>query len=512
MGTVSYIRIIPTRLTKITLHMKKNLLLILLVCISILCGKMSRAQEKEPVVDKIINFPTTFFNKVQNKYSNLEDRVTKQTTKYLQRLAKKEKRMKRKLATVDSAKAEQTFGDVDAQYDKMLAAVKTDSLPIKRGGGAYIPMVDSVKTGLAFLEKNSEVLSQSKEVQDKVKGSLGQVTQLQSKLKQTEQVKAFIQQRKQQMKESLSKYTNLPKGITKDFADFNKEAYYYSAQIKEYKEMLKNPDRMIEKGLSLLNKLPAFTQFMKQHSELASLFRLPDNYGTPQSLAGLQTRSQVQQQIQGQLASAGPNAQQYLQQNLQAAQVQLNTLKDKLNKLGGSGGGDVDMPDFKPNTQRTKSFWQRLEYGTNFQTAKNNFFPTTTDMGLWVGYKLNDKNSIGVGASYKMGWGQDIKHIAITHQGMGLRSYLDVKLKGSFYASGGFEYNYQPINTDSLSSTAGMHWDEISSWQKSGLVGISKVVSIKSKFFQEDQTATDVGYFELPASSKNTTGEIQGGV
>jgi hypothetical protein len=30
-----------------------------------------------------------------------------------------------------------------------------------------------------------------------------------------------------------------------------------------------------------------------------------------------------------------------------------------------------------------------------------------------------------------------------------------------------------------------MHWDEISSWQKSGLVGVSKIVSIKSKFFKK---------------------------
>ena len=114
--------------------------------------------------------------------------------------------------------------------------------------------------------------------------------------------------------------------------------------------------------------------------------------------------------------------QQYLQQNLQAAQAQLNTLKDKLNKLGGSGSSDMDMPDFKPNTQRTKTFWQRLEYGTNFQTAKNNFFPITTDMGLSVGYKLTDKKHMVwcCFTSYKMGWGQDIKHIAITHQGMGI--------------------------------------------------------------------------------------------
>ena len=466
--------------------MKKNVLLISLVCIWILSCKVSRAQDKESVADKIINFPTTFFNKVQNKFSNLEDRLTKQTEKYLQRLKKKEKKMKRKLAKVDSAKAEQTFGDVDAQYDKMIAAVQSDSLPVKRGG-AYIPMVDSVKTSLAFLGQNPSVLSQSKDVQDKVKGSLSQVNQLQGKMQQSEQVKTFIQQRKQQIKESMGRITNLPKGLTNDFTGFQKEAFYYSAQLKEYKDMLNDPDKMVQKGLSLLNKLPAFTNFMKQNSELASLFRLPDNYGTPQSLAGLQTRAQVQQQIQNQIAGGGPNAQQMVQQNLQAAQSQFNTLKDKLNKLGGNGGSsaDMDMPDFKPNNQRTKTFWQRLEYGSNLQTAKNNFFPVTTDVGLSVGYKLNDKNTIGIGASYKMGWGQDIKHIKITNQGMGLRSFIDIKLKGSFYATGGLEYNYQPITSDSLNTNTIMHWNEISSWSKSGLIGISKIVSIKSKFFKK---------------------------
>jgi hypothetical protein len=84
-----------------------------------------------------------------------------------------------------------------------------------------------------------------------------------------------------------------------------------------------------------------------------------------------------------------------------------------------------------------------------------------------------------------MGWGKYIKNISISTQGMGLRSYMDIKLKGSFYASGGFEYNYQPINSHSLTSTSAMNWKDVSSWQQSGLVGISKIISIKSKFFKK---------------------------
>jgi hypothetical protein len=54
-----------------------------------------------------------------------------------------------------------------------------------------------------------------------------------------------------------------------------------------------------------------------------------------------------------------------------------------------------------------------------------------------------------------------------------------VKLKGTFYASGGFEYNYQPLTATSSSTTSTESADV---WQQSGLIGLSKVVSAKSKF------------------------------
>jgi hypothetical protein len=152
--------------------------------------------------------------------------------------------------------------------------------------------------------------------------------------------------------------------------------------------------------------------------------------------------------------------------------------------LGGNSGSDMDVPDFKPNNQKTKSFWKRLEYGTNIQSAKSNyFFPTITDFGLSLGYKLNDKSTIGVGASYKMGWGKDIRNISISTEGIGLRSFLDMRIKGSFYASGGFEYNYQPGVPPA--TTNGGTVIKADDWYQSGLVGVSKVISIKGKFFKK---------------------------
>jgi hypothetical protein len=82
-----------------------------------------------------------------------------------------------------------------------------------------------------------------------------------------------------------------------------------------------------------------------------------------------------------------------------------------------------------------------------------------------------------------MGWGKDIKNIDLTTQGMGLRSFFDMKIKGSFYASGGFEYNYQPgvpPATDNGGSVI-----KADDWYQSGLAGVSKIISIKSKFFKK---------------------------
>ncbi len=164
-------------------------------------------------------------------------------------------------------------------------------------------------------------------------------------------------QRKQLIKQALDNYTSLPKEITACYAAINKETYYYTQQVQEYKALLNDPDKMQRKLLALLNKLPAFQDFMKEHSELARLFGLPGSYGNAANLTGLQTRTQVQELLQNQLAAGGPNAMQVVQQQIQAAQAQLYTMKEKISRLG-IGGAELDIPGFKRNSQRSKTFFK----------------------------------------------------------------------------------------------------------------------------------------------------------
>lgn len=438
----------------------------------LLISNISFSQDVLPVNEITGSIPIRFLEQVKQQSQKLERKLLLRTENALTKLAKREARLQRKLAKKDSLQAELLFGDVSANYRQLLESLK-DTIASSERTISYLPHLDTLKTSLAFLSANSLGLSNVQT--EPIRDALQSVQKLEGHLQKTEQIKKFLSERRALLKQQLSQFN-----LVRDFTRYNKQAYYYGQQLQEFKNVLENPDQLQQKAVSMLRELPAFQDFMKKHGALAGLFGIPGNYGSLESLAGLQTRAGVQSLIQERVASAGPNGITAFQQNIQAAQSQLSQLKDKLNEWGGST--DADMPDFKPNNQKTKTFLQRLEYGTNLQSQpSSNWFPSTTDIGLSVGYKLTDKSIVGIGASYKVGWGRDIQHIAITHQGVGLRSFVDVKLKGSFYAAGGFEYNYQePFH--SLTDLNGLD-----KWQQSGLVGVSKVLSFKSKFFKKTQ-------------------------
>jgi len=455
----------------------RSAILLLLICISHCC----RAQDLPDKATVITNFPSRFFSKIEHRITNLDEQLTWQTEKYLQRMARREARLQKKLHKVDSSAAKSLFASSASQYaalsQKLANDTGTSSL---RVSGEYQAYTDSLQGMLKFLQTRPAGLDVGAL---HLQSSLRQLQTLQAKMQDAEQIKAFVRQRKQQISQYVQQHANLSGLLGKDYQGMNQEIYYYSQQVRQYKEMLNDPDKQEKQALALLRKLPAFQVFMKQNSQLAGLFNLPGNYSDPASLSGLQTRDQVAALIQQQVSAGGAGGQAALQSNLQAAQSQLDTYKNKLSKLGG-GSSDMDVPDFKPNGQKTKTFWRRLEYGTNFQTARNNYyFPTVSDFGLSVGYKLSDHSIVGLGVSYKLGWGNGIQHIALTSQGVGLRSFVEIKLKGSFSATGGLEYNH----TRPFASYQQLrHWDE---WTASGILGVSKTVSMKSRVFKKTKVA-----------------------
>jgi hypothetical protein len=436
----------------------------------------SYAQSTDSVADKITGFPSRLLEKLQSRTAKLDRQLTQQTEKQLRLFQRREEKMRKKLYAVDSTAAKRLFANSDQQYAALALKMRTDTahgnIPLS---GTYMPYVDSVQGTFGFLQKNPQLVNGNAKLQ----GALSQFQTLQVKMQDADQVKTYVQQRKQEIGQYINQQPSLQGVLGKQYAGLNRDVYYYSQQVRQYKEMWDHPDQLQQQALVLLNKLPAFQTFMKNNSQLGGLFNLPGNYGSTQTLPGMQTREQVAQQIQSQVSGGGAGGQAALQSNVQSAESQLDGYKDKQSQLG-AGNGDMDMPDFKPNDQKTKTFWRRLEYGTNFQTTHNNYyFPTVTDLGFSLGYKLGHSNVIGVGASYKIGWGNGIQHIALSSQGVGLQSFIEIKIKSSFSATGGLECNY------TTPFTSFQDIKQIERWTQSGLIGISKTVSMKSRVFKK---------------------------
>jgi hypothetical protein len=441
-----------------------------------------------------LQLPGKFYTKIQKKLSSIDDKLTKKSLKYLAKFQRQELRIEKKLRRIDSLKAHDLFAGSERDYANFTCKIKLDTInSIGASVGEYLPYLDSLQGSLTFLQQNkiSRQLSQLDGISN-AGSALNSVNQLQNRLQNAEAVKQFIKQRKKQIRETLQGYAFLPGGIKNAFKAFNKSAYYYSEQVKEYKDLLNDPEKIEKKALWLLNQLPAFHAYMKEHSCLEGLFNLPGGYSTPQALTGLQTRAQVEQIITNQIGG-GRNATQLFSQQVQAAREQLNQFKNKLSKVGG--GGDIEMPDFIPNGQKTKSLTQRLQFGFDIQFARNNsLVPSTGDMALSVGYKLNDKSMIGIGMSYKLGIGS-FQHIHLTNQGIGLRNFLEYKIKKQIFITGGYEVNYNSAfrNIEQLKN--------YNAWQKSGLAGFSKKYKISKKVKGNAQLLYDfLAHSHVPSS------------
>jgi hypothetical protein len=461
-----------------------KLLSLIVCCFLLLLGKLGFTQDTTRF-DKIISFPGKLFSSLNKKAAFLESKLDKQTDKYLSKLQRREQKLKNKLWRKDSTLAKQIFDGSEQKY----AELKKEEAKVSKYGSVYSGHLDSISTALNFLKTNKiGNLSSNPELQK----TLDQYKVLQGKLNQTDQVKKYIKQRQVYLKEQLSKV-----GMVKDLKKYGKDAYYYAVQVKEYKHLLDDPTKLEKKLLEFVMKTSQFKDFFARNSMLGSLFAIPGSSGTPNvSLAGLQTRAMVNLSIIDRFGNSA-GVRQQLTQNVNAAQSQLNQLKNKVSTLqrGGYGNSsDASVPEFKPNNQKTKSFLKRLEWGTNFQSQRARyFFPVTADIGLSLGYKLNDKSVIGLGASYKLGLGSGWNHIALTHQGLGLRSYLDYKIKGALFISGGYEQNY------STSFSSIQQLKDYSAWQSSGLLGLSKKYKVSKKMNGEMKLLWDfLSYQQVP--------------
>jgi hypothetical protein len=449
------------------------------IALLLLSSMAVMGQRAEPGKNDSIYVSGSLLKKMAKTIDRNNLALARNTDKYYQKLARQEKRLFQLIARTDSTLLTSMPCAAAISNNLYTEKLKRKAAQLAEGKwkGAYLPYLDSLTGALSFLktQKLAGVVGS-----EELTGALTNLKAVQGRLQAAAEMQKGLQEQYTSLGNFLKNNQLLQGKILRQWEACQKQWAYQSQYLEAFRAAWKQPDKAEEKLLAVLQDNSYFRDFMSRHAPLAALFHLPAGYANSTALPGnLQTRAQTDQLLQRQLTAAGPNAQDMMRSSLAQGQSQIQGVRSKI-KEKLEGKGDISMPDYKVNTQKTRTFLQRLEWGTNFQTSRSNaFYPTTADLGLSVGYKLNNRSIVGIGASYKLGMGKDIRAIQFSGEGMGLRSFIDYQLKGSFYLSGGFEYNYQPLQEFAANPY------QIRDWTRSGLLGVSKVVSLQSKFFKK---------------------------
>lgn len=452
--------------------MKPGLIVLILL---VLLYVPARAQV-DSTLEALQDIPLKYISSIDKKVDKYSHRISSKTIKTLEKLSRWETKVHTTLTKLSPAAAEQLFGNGQLTFSSLLQQVKQGEAVALQYQQQYDQYRDQLTTGLKYVEQQKDALDSG--VLKKIAATRQKMQELNQEEDKQAAIQQFIKERKKQLITTSFQYL----GKNKYLGKMNKEVFYYGETIKNYNEIFRDEKKAEETAKSILNRIPAFQKFIQKNSMLSQLFAQPGDEASSANLTGLQTRASVQALVIERLSGSATSPQQLFNQQLGAARNQLSQLKEKL--ATGLQGNDTEIPefDFVPKNQKTKSFLQRLEYGSNLQMGKSNsLMPSTMDIAVTVGYKINDKSVAGIGAGYKMGLGT-IDRIRFSNQGINLRSFMDWKLKKQFFISGGMELNYLsalPAADPLLRVQNG------SNWQQAALMGLTKKVNIKTKWAKE---------------------------
>src|ERR1700744_6001682 len=78
----------------------------------------------DSVTNKVLNFPSKLFARLNRKTAGLNQQLTQQTEKYLEKMMKQEQKMQKKLMSVDSNGAKTLFANSQQQYAGLIQKLK----------------------------------------------------------------------------------------------------------------------------------------------------------------------------------------------------------------------------------------------------------------------------------------------------------------------------------------------------------------------------------------------------
>lgn len=127
--------------------------------------------DKESILDKVIDFYSLFFNNVNRKTTQVEERLTKQGEWYFQHLAKHELRLQRKFSTIGDPGTQQLFRGCQKQCKQSASKIKGKAGKLNQAiQSEYFPRIDTLRISLSFSQQNDLLPDNAKNSQPEVQG------------------------------------------------------------------------------------------------------------------------------------------------------------------------------------------------------------------------------------------------------------------------------------------------------------------------------------------------------
>ncbi len=447
----------------------------------------------QPISDTIPNFRISpqKLDKLEKKFNATHSKLLSIQHAALQNLEKQQQEITKAIGKLDSGFALH----LQQQWEDHIAQ-------LSQSKGPYIPRLDTLTSLLKYIGQNQGDLPKVAKLEDLIgdmSGKLAECNVLQN---------AAVQQR-QLITQWMGNIGNLDAGLLKKIKDYNLQLVGYKQQIEEWKATLNEPAKLERAVLDGLQKIPAFSRFLEQNSQLAAILGGTGGGGSGQEgvgipIPGMQSRQTLLQQLQqrfGSNAQSSGTVPQVMQQSVDEAIQRLGSLDLGMEKLEGlfEGGGAIGNQNITPQEKEKAAFKavpgrKKLNFGYNIQSGGGvNYFPAINDIGLKAGYQLNPRFEAGIGLAYKLGLGESWQKIKLSHEGLALRTFVDWRitpagdsfLKG-FWLTAGYERNYWdnaevPISPTPNSTTT---INSLSQWTHSGVAGVTKKIAKGKKELQ----------------------------
>jgi hypothetical protein len=450
--------------------MKILLKLLAMVVITTITKSAVCQLKQDSLLDAAIAKPVAYVKDVEQRMQKVQKDFESKLNKKKAKILKEEQRIYGLFSKVDSSLGE--FGN------KLIRKI----VPLK--GQTYLPLFDSLTTSFNLMKKLN--LAENEQVES----SLNVLRGVEKNFEQAQFFHDQMNSRIQMLKEKLLKV-----GKINELKNLQEMVYYYKQQLNEYKSMLDKPDVIISKTLQVFQRSKVFKDFFARNSQLGQMFMIPGSSGWEEfsGNSNLQTINATSKLLK---EKVGIDTKTFLSQKQNGANSSESVMNDLSIITQLKQKEDSALFAFiKPNRMRDQALIKRIEFGVNAQTKRSGYFPATIDFAATASYKLSDRKSFGLGLSYKLGLGTLFKDVEISHQGLGLRSFVDMKWKAGLSVTGGYELNY----LTEIKSIAGLK--ELSAWQQSGLVGISRRFKASGKLDGNVQLLWDfLSYRQIPRS------------